>query len=302
MNHLATIFPVAERLRLPVSRDQAVLLFVAVDEIMLGLETFLAHSISRTIRPNEWIPIVAGPIIGVLVLISLLSYRRQRGLSAMLILLTMSASIVIGLLGTYFHLVRAIHLSAPPGQQVTLARLIWAPPVIAPPVFVLIGVLGLLAFMAERPAGSGALWLWDASCLRLPFSKLRMYFFLVSLGILIAAVTSVMDHAHTNFASRWLWIPTVTGIFGTVVTFVLGIIEKPSRADLITYLGIVLVLLVVGPIGVLLHIQADLNEQNIVVIEQFIRRAPLLAPMVFSNMGLLGLIVLLFGESVTDTR
>jgi len=38
----------------------------------------------------------------------------------------------------------------------------------------------------------------------------------------------------------------------------------------------------------LLHIQADLNEQNIVVIEQFIRRAPVLAQW-FQQYGTVGL-------------
>ena len=43
----------------------------------------------------------------------------------------------------------------------------------------------------------------------------------------------------------------------------------------------------------LLHIEANLTTGGIVVTERFIRGAPFLAPLLFSNMGVLGLIVLL---------
>ena len=46
------------------SRDQAMLLMAAVDEIFLGIDTYLAHLISGTIRPNEWIPVVFGLAAG----------------------------------------------------------------------------------------------------------------------------------------------------------------------------------------------------------------------------------------------
>jgi hypothetical protein len=49
---------------LPMTRDQMMLLMAAVNEIFLGIDTYLAHNISGTIRPYEWIPIVFGPVAG----------------------------------------------------------------------------------------------------------------------------------------------------------------------------------------------------------------------------------------------
>ena len=49
----------------------------------------------------------------------------------------------------------------------------------------------------------------------------------------------------------------------------------------------------VGPIGALLHINLNLAREGAVVLERFIRGAPFLAPMLFANVGMLGLIVLL---------
>ena len=54
-----------------------------------------------------------------------------------------------------------------------------------------------------------------------------------------------------------------------------------------------ILLILVGVIGFLLHIQADLTAQRVVVPERFLRGAPFLAPLLFANMGLIGLITLL---------
>ncbi|MHC1781651.1 MAG: hypothetical protein AB9891_02615 [Anaerolineaceae bacterium] len=60
--HLATVLPMIRRVRIPVTRDQAVLLLIAVNNLFLGFETYLAHSISGSIKLEEWIPIFYGPI------------------------------------------------------------------------------------------------------------------------------------------------------------------------------------------------------------------------------------------------
>jgi uncharacterized membrane protein YdjX (TVP38/TMEM64 family) len=54
-----------------------------------------------------------------------------------------------------------------------------------------------------------------------------------------------------------------------------------------------LLLIAVGVVGALLHVGFNLVAQGTVVVERFIRGAPFLAPLLFSNMGTLGLIVLL---------
>ena len=281
------------------SRDDLIFLLVAVNALMLGVETYLAHLISQTIRPNEWLPIVLGPVIGVALLLAFALRRRQQTISAVLAVIALASSVVVGLLGTFFHLQRAVLPAAPLGQTTSLARLVWSPPVIAPLAFVLIGFFGLVAYMREVPQGSGLLRLAGRVSVRLPVSKMRAYFLLTCLGVLLAAVSSVMDHVHTDFSNRWLWVPTLLGIFGTVVTLLLGLIGKPTRSDVITFAGTMIALLLVGPLGVFFHVLSDLNAQHVVVVEQFIRGAPVLAPLVFSNMALFGLLVLI---PQTDAR
>jgi hypothetical protein len=71
------------------------------------------------------------------------------------------------------------------------------------------------------------------------------------------------------------------------------VINRPTRADLVTYTATMLLLIAVGMVGAVLHVNFNLVAQGTVVVERFIRGAPFLAPLLFSNMGMLGLITLL---------
>lgn len=294
MFYLATAFPLAKYIsRLPVSRDQLVLLMVATNEIFLAIDIYLAHSISGTIRPNEWIPIIFGVVAGAILLFAGLVAVRNRSLAASAGTVVFLASIAVGLLGAYFHLLRAARPYAPAGSRVTLDLLVWAPPILGPLTFALVGSLGISAAWIEEPPDSGVLVLPGRRKVRLPFSKTRAYIFWVSLGILATVISSVLDHARTGFENPWLWVPTVIGVFGTAAGAALAAIDTPSRGDIATYCLTMVLLIAVGVIGLLLHVQEDLTSRGAFVAERFIRGAPFLAPMLFANMGTLGLLALL---------
>jgi len=293
MYYLATIFPKIERVRIPVTRDQAMLLMLALNEFLLGLETYLAHSISGTIMPKEWIPIIFGPLAGTMLAAVGLLAIRKRATANVVGTLIYFASIVVGLLGISFHLMRAVLPFAPTGEQVSIPLLVWAPPLLAPLTFALVGLMGIFAIWTEQPADSGRLKLPAGRKVTLPLNKSTAFFFMVGLGILATVISSVLDHARTNFENPWLWLPTGIGVFATIVTILLGMLKSPHRGDLLTYLAAMLLLLAVGMVGVVLHILRNLGLDNTIVVERFIRGAPFLAPMLFSDMGALGLLVLL---------
>jgi hypothetical protein len=294
MYHLATAVPPVRRIRrLPLSRDQLMLLLAATNEIFLGIDIYLAHNISGTIVPNEWIPIIFGPIAGGLLLLAGLIALRRRPLATIIATLVLAGSIIVGLMGAYFHLVRAILPAAPVGERVTVNLLVWAPPILGPLMFALVGILGISAAWVEDPPDSGRLVLLGGHRLQLPYSKTRAYFFMVSMGALATVISSVLDHARTNFENPWLWLPTLAGVFATAAAAVLGAVEKPSRGDLYTYMGAMLLLMLVGLVGLILHVEANLLASGTFVGERFIRGAPFLAPLLFANIGMLGLLVLL---------
>lgn len=294
MYHLATLFPPLRRVgRLPLSRDQLMLLMAAINELLLGVETYLGHRISGTVVPNEWIPVVFGPLAGILLLLAGVIALRRRSLATAIGAVVLVSSIIVGLLGAYFHLRRGILPSGPAGEQITLPLLVWAPPILAPLTFALVGVLGLSAAAIEDPVDSGRLVLWGQRRLTMPLGKTQAYFVLVGLGCLATVISSVFDHVRSGFENPWLWVPTAVGVFATVVAIALGTLRRPTRPELLTYAAAMALMLLTGPVGMVLHIDADLVGSGQIVWERFIRGAPILAPMLFSDMGLLGVIVLL---------
>jgi len=293
MYYMESVFPAVRRVRIPITRDQAMLLMAAMNEIMLGAETYIAHLISGTIVPYEWIPIIFGPVAGVLLILAGLLALRNRPAATVIATLVFLASILVGLLGAFFHVRRAILPTAPAGEQVSVPLLVWAPPILGPLTFSLIGLLGISSAWMEDPADSGILALLGGRRLRLPYSKTRAYFFMVSMGSLATVISSVLDHARTNFANPWLWVPTGVGVFATVVAATLGILEKPKRGDLVVYVLAMIAMIATGVMGSILHIQNNLTSEGVIVGERFIRGAPFLAPLLFADIGAIGLLVLL---------
>ena len=249
--------------------------------------------ISGTIVPNEWIPIIFGVVGAGLLLLAGWIALRNRPLATIIATVTLLVSIVIGLLGAYFHWMRGILPTGPAGQRVTLDLLVWAPPIFGPLMYSFVGVFGLSAAWVEDPPDSGVLVLMGGRRLQLPYPKTQAYFYIIGMAALATVASSVLDHARLNFADPWLWVPTLIGVFGSVVAVVLGALDRPNKGDLIVYIVAMLLLIVVGAVGAILHVQGNLTAQGDVVVERFIRGAPFLAPLLFANVGTLGLIVLM---------
>ncbi|MCJ7706379.1 MAG: hypothetical protein MUO38_02055 [Anaerolineales bacterium] len=293
MDYLSTAFPAIRRIRrLPLTRDQLMLLMAAVNEVFLGVDIYLAHSISGRITAREWIPIIFGPSAGVLLLLAGLISLRRRTAASILATVVLLGSMGVGFLGAYFHLVRAILPTAPLGERVSVALLVWAPPILGPLTFTLVGLLGISAAWIEDPLDSGVLRLPGNLRLDLPYSKTRAFLFMVGLGTMATLVSSVLDHARTGFENPWLWVPTAAGTFGSIVAVGLGAIERPRRADILVFVGTMVLLMLVGVTGAVLHILRNLTAEGAIVGERFLRGAPFLAPLLFANMGALGLIAL----------
>ena len=181
------------------------------------------------------------------------------------------------------------HRRTTPALSINL--LVWAPPVLGPMVFALIGILGISAAWVEEPPESGLLRVFGRR-LQLLYPKTQAYFYIVGMASLATVISSVLDHGRLDFANPWLWLPTSAGVFGTVTAVTLAAIDRPTRADLLTCTGAMLLLMVVEGIGTILHVRANLTAEGVVV-ERFLRGAPVLAPLLFANVGLLGLLVLL---------
>ena len=295
MSYLTTVFPPARGIvnRIPITRDQAMLLLAAITELFLGVDIYFAHSISGTITTTEWIPILFGPIAAVILLLAGLLALRNRPWATVLANIVFLGSIILGLMGAYFHLVRANLIGGGTPITETVSVLIWAPPFLGPLFFALNGILGISAAWIEDPVDSGRLRLLGNAHVQMPYSKTRAYFFIVSIGLLATTISSVLDHARVKLEDPWVWIPTVAGIFAVVVSALLGFISRPSRNDLITYAMTMVLMCLVGIVGFVLHVNTNLIANGSILFERFVRGSPFLAPLVFANWGLIGLVALL---------
>jgi len=291
--YLEVLFPRLAKIKIPLTRDQLMLIMAAINEIFLGIDIYLAHLLSGTIVLREWIPILFGPIAGLLLLLAGWYAGKNRKLAVWIANIVFILSIIVGLLGAYFHFVRAILPTGPIGSKITIQMLVWAPPIMGPLVFSLVGLLGITAIWREEPLNSGRLILFRDKAIQLPISKTRAFFLMVSLGTLATLISSVLDHARTNFQNPWVWVPVLAGVLGVIAPLIMALIDEPKRGDLLIYFLVMGLLILVGVIGAGLHILDNLTSKSQFVAERFIRGAPFLAPLLFANMGTLGLINLI---------
>src|SRR5262245_16717334 len=133
------------------------LLLAAVSQALSGLDAWLAHRAGGTLRGAEWVPAIFGPLAGAMLLVAGLIAMRRRMLASTLATAVFGASIVVGVVGAWLHLQRAILPSGPLGQRVELDLFFWAPPVLGPLAFAFIGIFGTSAAWVEAPYGSGRL-------------------------------------------------------------------------------------------------------------------------------------------------
>lgn len=301
MSHLVMAVPRAGGVHFPLSRDRIVLLLTALTQAFLGLDTYLAHVLDGTIRGGEWVPILFGPAACVALLLAGalagmpggLAAGRRRSVAMGLAFAVLLASIAVGVAGVWLHGLRAVLPDAPAGSRVTLYLFVWGPPVLGPLAFAGVAIMGMSAAWHESPADSGRLSLPGGRMLPMPFSKTRAYYFLVAFGILAALISSVLDHARTGFEDAVLWLATAVAVFATAAAATLGALERPTALDARGYLAAMVALVLIGLIGAWQHVQANLVGDATFVLERFLRGAPFLAPLLFSYMGLLGIIVMM---------
>ena len=104
-------------------------------------------------------------------------------------------------------------------------------------------------------------------------------------------VFSLTDHAQNGFFHATEWIPVVSSAFA--VGFLLAPFLVPvGRGFLRLCAGVLAVQALVGVAGFVLHVSADLREPGTTLFERVLAGAPPMAPLLFPNLVVLGLIAL----------
>jgi hypothetical protein len=216
-----------------------------------------------------------------------------RPLAIMLAVPTFIASIVVGALGAWQHLIRLVTPGTPLIEALAGAPYEWFPPFLAPLAFCLVGGLGLSALPAEEPEGSGRVGVAPGLFVTLPLPRQRAYLLLVALGIVIAAVSATFDHAHAYMDALPMWIASAVGIFAAAAVLVYAALDAPGPEDALAA-GVALVFLALtGIAGEAFHVLGDFElGMGKIVAERFVRGAPVMAPLLYVYMAMLGGIAL----------
>lgn len=185
--------------------------------------------------------------------------------------------IVIGIIGFAFHL-----QGASAGNTVTFAGLTSGNPVFAPLAFIGLGSIGVIVSLDDRPE------LRKYSMTQ----KTRWLLLATAFWFFATALVAHFDHARTEFANLYTWIPYYVGFFAAVVTL-LQAYSHPDKG-LSTLFGVTMLLcLITGLMGFAFHLSADLAGRGSIVWSRLFYQAPALGPLLFSDLGIWGALVFL---------
>lgn len=259
------------------SIDLAIVLdaFVAVNLAFLALDIYVAHSMNEFAHATEWIPfaysLLAPPALALSWWIGgrPRTAERTQGARARagrrIGLLVGFAAVGVGVAGMLLHLQSRFF------QDQTIENLVYTAPFAAPLAY---AGLGLLAVMNRTVPSRSAEWG-------------RWVVLMAMGGFLGNFVLSLADHAQNGFFDRREWIPVISAAlavgFLTTAVFVWR-----DRAVRVVCAWVMLLQIVVGVIGFLLHARANwLHGVSESVWENFVFGAPVFAPLLFPNLAAL---------------
>jgi hypothetical protein len=283
MNEL-TVFHLA-RVKLPIEKNRLLLILVGVNFIFTGLDVVLAHAVNDFVPSYELIPIIFAPLGALSSFLVALKPKPVKSIALIHITL-MVLGIIVGVLGTAFHANQALN----PLGQLTWIWVTFASPILAPLAFAGISLVGLYAVIEEVRDQPGVLEVPGLGIFRAPISRDRHFLWLVGLGFAASALTSIIDHGQYGY-SLYKLIPIVFGLFSTSVVITLAVSRNWSRGDELTYFWTMIAAIVVGVLGFAFHLSGDLADNGQLSIERILVFAPVLAPLLYSDLGILGLIV-----------
>ena len=234
-------------------------------------DIYLAHSANSFRRGSEYIPLYFSAAAAA-ILAAGLFLKERWGVAAVWRNLGYSVgslSVAVGLTGV------VLHLDSQFFYERTIRSLTYAAPFAAPLAYAGLGLLLIVNRMVDSRTIEWAQWV-----------------LLLALGGFVGNfVFSLTDHAMNGFFRAIEWFPVVSSAFA--VGFLLSALLTRADRRFLKLCAIVLGLeAAVGIAGFALHMLADLRQPGLTLFDRLITGAPPLAPLLFPNLVVLGLIAL----------
>ena len=163
-------------------------------------------------------------------------------------------------------------------------------PILAPMAFAGISLLGLYAVTEEINNEPGMLKVPGLGTFKAPISRDRHFLWLVGLGFAASTITSIIDHAQYGY-TFYKMIPIIFGLFASSVVIYLAVSKEWTKGDENVFIWTMISAVVIGVLGFGFHLESDLAGTGVFSLERILAFAPVLAPLLFSDLGMLGLLV-----------
>jgi hypothetical protein len=243
--------------------------FAILNVGFLTFDIYLAHSVNQFRSDAEYLPFIFSAVSPFVLMLAFAAHTRWPSVWKDLGYLVGWSAVVIGLTGVILHLQSHFFYDR------TLRSLTYSAPFAAPLAYTGLGFLLIMNRMVDPETLEWAQWV-----------------LLLALGGFAGNfVFSLSDHAENGFFNPLEWAPVAASALA-IGFLVVPLILPISRRYIDLCGGILLLEAGVGLWGFVLHIQGNLQGPSVHAFDNFIYGAPPLAPLLFPNLGLLGIIAL----------
>jgi len=233
----------------------------------LTFDIYLAHSVNEFRSRAEYIPLFFSAIAPLILLVALTQRSRRPGVWKGLGYLVGWVAVLVGLTGVILHLQSHFFYDR------TIRSLTYSAPFAAPLAYTGLGFLLILNRMVDAASVEWGQWV-----------------LLFTLGGFLGNfVFSLADHAENGFFFRVEWVPVVASAIA-VGFLAVPLIRRVSRLFIDVCAAVLVVEASVGLWGFVLHTMGNLRGPSIHAFDNFIYGAPPMAPLLFPNLMVLGVI------------
>jgi hypothetical protein len=241
--------------------------FAILNVGFLAFDIFLAHSVNQFGRRAEWIPFYFSVIAPVVLLVGLTQRKKHRAIWMVLGYLVGWLAIAVGITGVILHL--GSHFF----YERTIRSLTYSAPFAAPLAYAGLGFLLVMNRMVDSKTVEWAQWV-----------------LLFTLGGFFGNfVFSLTDHAQNGFFFVAEWVPVAASAIA-IGFLAAPLILRVSRFFIDLCVAVLIFEATVGLWGFVLHTVGNLRGPSVHSFDNFVYGAPSMAPLLFPNLMILGVI------------
>jgi hypothetical protein len=244
-------------------------LFALANFAGLAGDIFLAHSENHFRQPWEYVPLYVSVAAAAMLAVAIACRRRAPAVWRDVGHFVGWVAIAVGLAGVILHLDSRFF------YERTIRSLTYAAPFAAPLAYTGLGLLLIANRLVEPDTREWSGWI-----------------LLLALGGFVGNfVFSLTDHAQNGFFNAAEWIPVVASACA-VGCLAVPFIVSVRHGYLRLCIAVLAAEALVGIVGFGLHVAADFRQPGPSLFEKVLSGAPPMAPLLFVNLSLLGVIAL----------